>query len=71
MKLFKWLKTAIDGRKANITRRKALTKRAKEDRIKKIEMSEERKKNRENFLIESLEKFSDEHRDEIIAYEEY
>jgi hypothetical protein len=71
LKLFKWLKTAIDGRKANITRRKALTKRAKEDRIKKIEMSEERKKNRENFLIESLEKFSDEHRDEIIAYEEY
>lgn len=71
LKLFKWLKMAIDARKANITRRKALTKKAKEDRLKKQEQSEERKKNRENYLIEALEKFNDEHRDEILAYEEY
>ena len=45
--LFKWLKMAVDARKANITRRKALTKRAKADRAKKEEDAETRKHNRE------------------------
>lgn len=71
LKLFKWLKMAIEARKANITRKKALCKRAKENRTRLIESAEERKKNRETFLLESIEKFNEDHKDEITAYEEY
>lgn len=71
LKLFKWLKMAIEARKAYITRVKALTKRAKEERTRKQEQAEERLKNRENYLLESIDKFNEEHRDEIVAYEEY
>lgn len=46
-KLFKWLKMAVEARKANIIRRKALTKRAKADRAKKEEDADIRKHNRE------------------------
>ena len=44
---------AIEGRKNDITRRKALQKKAKEDREMKQNQFEERKKNREAFLEES------------------
>ena len=71
LKLFKWLKMAIEARKAYITRVKALTKRAKEERNRRQEQAKERLANRENFLLESIEKFNEEHKDEIIAYEEY
>ena len=36
-KLYKWLTTALAGRKTDITRRKLATRRAKEDRQQKIE----------------------------------
>jgi hypothetical protein len=62
---------AIEARKAYITRVKAHTKRAKEDRYRKQEQAKERLTNRENFLLESIEKFNEEHKDEIIAFEEY
>lgn len=71
LKLFKWLKMAIEARKAYITRVKALTKRAKKERTRKQEQAEERLKNRENYLLESIDKFNEEHREEIAAYEEY
>lgn len=39
LKLFKWLKMAIEARKAYITRVKAHAKRAKEERIRKQEQA--------------------------------
>jgi len=45
-KLYKWLQIALATRKQDITRRKALIKKAKEDREAKIKASEDRKVNR-------------------------
>jgi hypothetical protein len=70
-KLFKWLQTAISARKQDITRRKALTKKAKEDREAKIKASEERKVNRATCLEEAENKFKDERKEEIEAYGRY
>jgi len=52
-RLFKWLTTAIAGRKLDIIRRKIATRRAKEDRAEKIAKEEDRKKRREEYLVES------------------
>ena len=46
-KLYKWNKMAIEGRKQDITRRKVLQKKGKEEREMKQSQFEERKKNRE------------------------
>ena len=62
---------AIEGRKNDITRRKALQKKAKEDREMKQNQFEERKKNRETFLEESKQKFNDDNADQIEAYNKY
>ena len=43
-KLFKWMKTAIDGRKQDIVRRKSLQQKAREVRAGKIQEAEDRKK---------------------------
>jgi len=48
-KLFKWLKLAIEVIKTYITRTKAMAKRDKEDRIKKMDAAEERAKAREQW----------------------
>jgi hypothetical protein len=71
LKLFRWLKTAVESRKSYITRTKALIKRAKENRATLSQQAEDRAKNRENFLTESLEKFNEEHKDELAAYAAY
>lgn len=71
LKLFRWLKTAVEGRKAYITRTKALLKRAKENRATLVQQAEDRAKNREAHLTEMQEKFAEEHKDEIAAYEAY
>ena len=42
-RLFRWLTTAIAGRKMDITRRKIATRQAKEDRAEKIAKEEDRK----------------------------
>lgn len=70
-KLFKWLKTALTARKQDITRRKSMTKKAKQDRESKINASGERKINRANHLEEAENKFKDERKDEIEAFEKY
>ncbi len=49
-KLFKWLTTAISLRKQDIVRRKALARKAKENREQKLKASEERAINREQYL---------------------
>jgi len=41
-KLFIWLRKALEGRKLDILRRKALAKKAKQDREKKIADKEDR-----------------------------
>ena len=70
-KLYRWNKMAIEGRKQDITRRKILQKKGKEERELKEQQFEERKKNRETHLAESLQKFNEDHADEIDAYNKY
>ena len=70
-KLFKWLQTAVSARKQDISRRKALAKKAKEDREAKIKASEERKINRATCLEEAENKFKDERKEEIEAFARY
>lgn len=62
---------AINARKAYISRTKALCKRDKENRVRCQEQAQERSKNRENYLTEALEKFQEEHKEDILAYNEY
>lgn len=71
LKLFKWVMIAISARKAYITRTKALCKRDKENRVLRETQAEERAKNRETYLAEAADKFNEEHKEDIIAYQEY
>lgn len=57
-KLFKWLQSAIALRKQDIVRRKALAKRAQENREAKIAEKEKHGQDREAFLTEAREKFN-------------
>ena len=66
--MFKWLTTALAGRKMDITRRKLATRRAKEDRQAKIEKEEDRKQRREEYLLDTRANWETEHADEIEAY---
>jgi len=70
-KVFKWLSTAISLRKQDIIRRKALTRKARENREQKQKADEERKVNRENYLNEAQDKFKEDNRDQIEAFEKW
>lgn len=70
-KIFKWLSTAVALRKQDIIRRKALTRKARENREAKIKASEERAVNRETYLNDACEKFKEDNRDQIEAYEKW
>lgn len=70
-RLYRWLKLAIETRKAYIIRTKAHAKRDREERLKRIEQAEEREKTRETYLAEAHERFLEDHREELAAYEEY
>jgi len=70
-KVFKWLSTAIALRKQDIIRRKAMTRRARENREQKIKAAEERSVNRETYLNEALEKFKDDNKEQIESYEKF
>ena len=52
-RVFKWLAAAIAGRKLDITRRKILTRKAKEDRHEKITKEEDRKQRRADYLVDT------------------
>lgn len=52
-RLFKWLMCALAGRKLDITRRKILSRRAKEDRHEKIAKEEDRVQRRSDYLVDS------------------
>ena len=68
-RLFKWLTTALAGRKLDITRRKIATRRAKEDRQDKIAKEEDRKQRRDDYLIDSKQTWLENNQEEIEAYE--
>ena len=68
-KLYLWLRNAIDGRKLDITRRKALARQAKQNRENKIKEHEDRTIKRQDYLTAEEEKFKDQNRETIEAYE--
>ena len=70
-KLYKWLLSAYNGRKSDITRRKALTKKAREDREAKIKASEDRTQARATCLEDADAKFKEDNREGIEAFEKY
>lgn len=53
LKIFRWLKIAIEARKAYIVRTKAQAKRDREERTRREEQAEERTRNKETYLIEA------------------
>jgi len=64
-RLYKWLLTAIENRKLNIVRRRALIQKDRDERDAKIKAREERGKKREQDLADAKVKFEEEHKDEI------
>ena len=56
-KLFKWLKMAIDTRKQDVIRRKAIQKKNREDRSNKEEAKAKREADREQFLLDKEAEF--------------
>lgn len=70
-RLFQWLKLAIENRKLDIVRRAALIQKEREERDSKIKAKEERDTKRSTDLEESKNKFIEEHKEEIEAYENY
>lgn len=70
-KIFKWLQSAISLRKQDIIRRKASTRKARENRESKIKAAEERAVNRENYLNDAADKFKEDNREAIEAFERW
>ena len=70
-KLFNWVKFAVENRKCDVVRRLALIQRERDERDNKIRAQQEREVNREKALNEASEKFKEEHREEIEAYNAY
>lgn len=68
-RLFKWLKLAVQSRKHDIVRRMAKIHKERDEREQKIRAKEERANKRQADLDEAKEKFNEEHKDEIDAYE--
>ena len=68
-KLFQWLRKAIEGRKLDITRRKALARQARQNRENKIKEHEDRATKRQDYLTSEEEKFKDQNKETIEAYE--
>lgn len=65
------MQSVIELRKQDIIRRKALNKKAREDREQRIQQSEERETNRKQYLVDAEEKFKEDHREEIVNYEKW
>ena len=69
--VYKWLVNAIAGRKMDITRRKILKRKEKEDRQQKIEREEDRKTRREEYLAETKAEWETDNADNIEEYKIY
>ena len=70
-KLFRWLKLAIDSRKADIIRRKAHFARNREERDFKIKAKEDRAAKRNLDLADARAKFLDDNKEAIDAFNAY
>ena len=70
-RLFKWLKLAVENRKADIIRRRALIHKEREERDSKIKAKQEREAKRQLDLKEAKEKFAEDNKDDIEAYNAY
>ena len=70
-KLFRWLQTAIQIRKDDILKRKIQKRKEREERATKQQQAEEREAKRKTDLEEAFNKFEEEHKDEIEAYEKF
>lgn len=70
-RLYKWLLLAIENRRLNIVRRKALIQKDRDERDSKIKAQEERTKQREAALEAAQAAFEEEHKDAIAAYADW
>ena len=70
-RLYKWLTLALENRKNDIVRRKSLIHKQREERDNLIKSKEERETKRVADLKEAKDKFQEENKDEIDAYEEW
>mmetsp|Transcript_28748 Transcript_28748/g.43419 ORF Transcript_28748/g.43419 Transcript_28748/m.43419 type:complete len:198 (-) Transcript_28748:7-600(-) len=70
-RLFRWLKLALENRKFDIIRRRALIQKERDERESKIKLKEEREAKRATDLEAAKTKFQEDHKDEIEAYEAY
>ena len=68
-KMLKWVKMALESRKLDIIRRKALIQKERDDRESKLAAKKERAERREAELQKAIEGFAEDHKDEIAAYE--
>ncbi len=67
----RWLLLAIESRKLDIIRRKALIQKERDERDSKIKAKEDRQKKRDLELEEMRVKFLDENKDQIEAYKAF
>lgn len=70
-RLFRWLQMALENRKNDIVRRKSLIHKQREERDNLIKSKEERDTKRVADLEEAKNKFQEENKDEIDAYNEW
>ena len=70
-RLFKWLILAIENRRNNIIRRKALIAKDRDERDSKIKAQEERAKARDAAIEAARAAFLEENKDAIQAYEDW
>ena len=62
---------AIDTRKQDVIRRKAIQKRNREDRANKEEAKAKREADREQFLLDKEAEFQEQNKDDIEAYNKW
>ena len=70
-RLFTWLRFAIDSRKADIIRRKALIHKEREERDFKLKAAEDRAAKRTKELEDAQDKFLEDHKEDIEIFEAY
>ena len=70
-KMLKWLQTAITTRRQEITRRKALAKKAREERAECIRQEEDRVQRRKDYLAESAQQHKDDYAEEWEIYNKW
>lgn len=70
-KLFKWLSMAVNTRKQDVIRRKAIQKKNREDKANKEEAKAKREADREQFLLDKEAEFNEQNKEDIEAYEKW